>query len=210
MANNKKTLISLIVVLVFGVLLFYIGTDGFRAYTAETARVIQLLEDKPKFPEVMLEDSNEEKYPISEFKGSYVFITFMYTACGTICPILEMNMGQVYRQIPEEYVGEDITFLSISFDPERDDPETLKEYMELFYADGETWRMARVNDDGELQHLLDEIGVIVIPDGEGDFAHNSAFYLVDRDGYLMDVMDFTDVDAAAERVISILEGDKGD
>src|SRR5690625_7921010 len=70
--------------------------------------------------------------------------------------------------------------------------------------------MARINDQEELDALLNEFEVIVIPDGEGDFAHNSAFYLVDPDGYLQDVMDFTEIEAASEKVNCILEQEEGE
>ncbi|UTR08873.1 SCO family protein [Evansella sp. LMS18] len=210
MKKTWHTPFALALVLLFGLSLFYIGTDGFKAYTAETARVNSLIENQPQFPEVTFEDSKGRVYPVSEFDGKYVFITFMYTYCSTVCPILEMNMGQVYSQVPEEYIGEDILFLSISFDPERDDPATLAEYTGHFNADGDTWRMARINDQEELDSLLEEFGVVVIPYENGDFAHNSAFYLVDREGTLIDVMDYTEIDEAAERVNTILENDKGE
>ncbi|CEG28473.1 SCO family protein [Bacillus sp. B-jedd] len=208
MKLGRNTLAS-IAVLLFGLFLFYIGTDGFHAFTAEAARVERLKEDKPKFPTVTLEDSKGRAYPFSEFKGKYVFITFLYTSCGTVCPELEMNMGEVYKQLPKRYLGKDIVFLSISFDPERDTPERLDKYKDMFDSDGETWRMARIADKAELDSLLKEFGVIVIPDGEGNFAHNSAFYLVDRNGNLADVMDYKQTDEAARKVAGILkEGER--
>src|SRR4051812_38411621 len=96
MSRSRHNTIAIFLVLLFGVGLFYIETDGFQAYTAETARVNQLMEDQPKFPDVTLEDSKERKYGISEFKDKYVFITFIYTACTTVCPQLEVNMSKVY------------------------------------------------------------------------------------------------------------------
>src|SRR5699024_7748902 len=179
MSESKRNAVSITVVLVFGFLLFFFGTDGFQAFTAETARTNKLLKEQPKFPDVTLEDSQARTYSFSEFKGKYVLITFMYTSCEDVCPVLEMNMAQVYQSIPDKYIGEDIMFLSISFDPERDDPATLAKYRGYFNSDGETWRMARITDQEELDALLDEFGVIVIPDDYGNFTHNSAFYLVD-------------------------------
>ncbi|MEW9052784.1 MAG: SCO family protein [Neobacillus sp.] len=210
MINHKPYIISMVVVLLFGLGLFFVGTDGFTAYTAETARVNRLIEDKPKFPQLTLEDSNGRKYDFSEFKDQYVFITFLYTACTTVCPELEYNMAQVYNKIPKEYMGKEITFLSISFDPERDNPATLNKYKDFFNSDGETWRMARIPDKDELNELLDQFGVIVIPDENGNFAHNSAFYLVDRNGSLVSVMDYKKIDEAVETVGSILEREAGD
>ncbi|MEC1522485.1 SCO family protein [Neobacillus niacini] len=205
MIKNKHNIISLVLVLVFGIVLFFIGTDGFSAFTVETARVKQLIDDKPKFPDVTLEDSNGRKYSISEFEDKYVFITFLYTSCTTVCPELEYNMKQVYDKVPSQYKGEDIVFLSISFDPERDDPATLNKYKDFFKSDGETWRMARVPNQRELDQLLKAFGVIVIPDEYGNFAHNSAFYLVDKKGSLVNVMDYKEINEAAKTVSNILE-----
>lgn len=205
MTDKKYSRIASITILVFGTLLFFVATDGFQAFTVEQARVNELIEERPLFPEVTLEDSKGRTYPFSEFQGKYVMLTFIYTACTDVCPELEMNLAQVYQAIPKHYIGEDIVFLSISFDPERDDPETLAKYQDYFASDGETWRMARVTDEKELNRLLDEFGVIVIPDGYGNFQHNSAFYLVDPNGVLIDVMDYTKIEEASRKVLKVLE-----
>jgi protein SCO1 len=210
MIKNRQTLYSCLGVLLFGFILFFVGTDGFTAYTAETARVTKLIDEQPEFPEVTLEDSEGRTYSISEFEDKYVFITFIYTGCTTVCIQLEQNMAQVYEKVPSEYMGKEIVFLSISFDPTRDDPEMLDKYKDMFKSDGETWRMARIPNQNELDSLLDKFGVIVIPDGNGNFAHNAAFYLVDGKGALVDVMDFSEVDAAANKVTKLIEAGKGE
>lgn len=206
MSKNRHQLIALAIILLFGIGLFYIGTDGFTAFTEETARTNKLIDEQPLLPKVTLEDSLEREYNFSEFEGKYIFMTFFYSACSTVCPQLEMNVAEVYGNIPEKYLGEDIVFLSVSFDPERDTPEILDRYRTYFGSDGEKWRMARVEDKGELDILLDEFDVIAIPDGDGDFAHNVAFYLVNPDGHLVDVMDFEDIEGATNKVMDALEG----
>ncbi|WP_223594044.1 SCO family protein [Neobacillus bataviensis] len=210
MIKDWRTIMAYIIVLLFGITLFYIGTNGFSAFTAETARVNKLVQDKPKFPKVTLEDSKGRDYSISEFKGKYVFITFLYTSCTTVCPQLEMNMSKVYSALPQKYFGKDIVFLSISFDPARDDPGTLEKYRSYFHSDGETWRMARILNKAELDSLLKAFGVIVIPDGYGNFTHNSAFYLVDPKGQLVDVMDYKKTEEAAKKVAAILKRETGE
>ncbi|EKN71726.1 electron transporter protein SCO1/SenC [Neobacillus bataviensis LMG 21833] len=210
MIKNRHTTFACLLVILFGLALFYFGTDGFQAFTAETARVSKLIDDKPKFPDVTFEDSKGRKYSIDEFEGKYVFITFLYTSCTTVCPQLEMNMSRVYDKVPSKYIGKDIVFLSISFDPDRDDPATLDKYRTYFNSDGETWRMARIKNKAELDSLLKAFGVIVIPDDSGSFAHNSAFYLVDKKGTLVNVMDYKKVDEAANTLTSILEKGAGD
>ncbi|MBT2215362.1 SCO family protein [Virgibacillus dakarensis] len=208
--KNWRNTLAIILVIIFGSALFYVGTDGFRAFTAESARTYELLKDKPVFPDVTLQDSQERTYSFDEFaKGKFVFLTFMYTSCTTVCPQLEMNMADVYEAIPKKYIGKDILFLSISFDPERDNPETLAKYQTYFGSDGETWRMARINDKKELDSLLKRLGVIVIPDGNGNFTHNTAFYLIGKQGHLMEILDYTKIEDAADTVIAMLGNGTG-
>ncbi|MGP4078537.1 SCO family protein [Pseudalkalibacillus sp. R45] len=208
--KKPHTIIASVLVMLFGFTLFHIGTDGFTAYTAETARASQLIEEKPEFPDVMFEDSEGRTYSISEFEDKYVFMTFIYTSCTSVCYILERNMAQVYDLLPRESIGKDIVFLSVSFDPSKDDPATLNKYKDYFNSDGETWRMARIPDQAQLDALLERFGVIVIPDGNGNYSHNSAFYLVDKQRRLVDVMDFTKVDEAADTIVTILEKEEGE
>ena len=210
MKNKQYNSIAILVVLLFGAILFFIGTDGFTAYTVETARVNKLMEENPVFPEVTLEDSKERVYSFSEFKGKYVMLTFIYTACSEVCPQLELNLAEVYKQVPQKYIGKDIIFLSVSFDPKNDDPATLEKYRYYFDSDGETWRMARISDEQELDGLLKEFGVTVIPDENGNFQHNSAFYLVDPNGILVEVMDYEEIDIAVNKVNSILDSKVGE
>src|SRR5690606_38930681 len=111
---------------------------------------------------------------------------------------------------PSKYISSEINFLSISFDPGIDTPSILRQYGENFGSDGETWRMARITDEDELHSLLEKFGVIVSPDDYGNYTHNAAFYLIDKNGKLMDVLDYTNVDAAANHLINILENETGE
>ncbi|SOB99381.1 protein SCO1/2 [Ureibacillus xyleni] len=204
MVKNKQN-IAILIVLIFGFSLLYFGTDGFQAFTAEKARVNNLMKDHPIFPEVTLEDSEGAKYSFSKFEGKYVLMTFLYTGCTDVCPQLEYNLAQVHDLIPSQYVGEKIEFLSISFDPTRDTPETLKKYAQYFNTDSTAWKIARISNEEELTSLLNEFGIIVIPDDYGNFQHNSAFYLVDPNGILIEVLDYKKVEEAATIVTTILE-----
>lgn len=204
MKKNLYQFISLVIVTVFGVTLFFIATDGFTAFTEETARTKKLVEERPRLPKLTLQDSKEREYSFDKFKNKFILITFIYTSCTTLCPQLEENMAEIYAEIPKKYIGKDIVFLSISFDPNRDTPEVLERYQTYFGSDGETWRMARIPNEVELQSILDEFGVIVIPEGEGDFQHNVAFYLVNRKGSLIDVLDFSDIKNAQNKILSVL------
>src|SRR5699024_5086046 len=117
---------------------------------------------------------------------------FFYTSCSTVCPQLEMNVKEVYDQIPEAYLEDDIVFLSVSFDPERDTPDVLGKYRNYFDTAEDEWLMEGVSDQYQQGNIIDELGVIAIPDGDEEFTHNVGFYLIDPDGVLIDIMDYQD------------------
>src|SRR5699024_7849419 len=162
-----------------GLIIFYTGTDDFTAFTAETARTNKLITDQPIVPDVIIEDSLENEFHFSDLLGKYVFMTFFYSICSTVCVQLEWTVIEVNNKVPETYLADDIVFLSVSFDPDRDTPEVLEKYRDYFETDEDEWLMARVKDEHQLDNLLDELGVIAIPDGDEEFTHNVAFYLVD-------------------------------
>src|SRR5690625_7593296 len=113
----------------------------------------------------------------------------------------------MYAPILTRYSCNDLIVLSISFDPKRHTPQILNNYRENIGGDGNIWRMARIADEQQLKATLDGFDIIVIPDGDGDYAHNVAFYLVDPEGYLIDVMDFQDITGATARIMEVLEED---
>ncbi len=209
MRKIGRTTWASILVVVLGLALFAVGTDGFRAYTAEAARIIKLNDEHPEFPKIVLQDNEGRTFTLSELSGKYVLMTFIYTSCGTVCPQIEMNMSEVYNRLPQDAIGQDIVFLSVSFDTDRDTPEVLEAYRQYFVQDTNNWRLARVPDRGDLNNLLESFGVIVIPGNNGDYAHNGAFYLIDRNSRLAEIMNYTKVDQAVAKIERRLAGDKG-
>ncbi|GAA3732261.1 hypothetical protein GCM10022378_20650 [Salinicoccus jeotgali] len=194
----KKDIISIIVILVLASLLFGISTDGFRIYTIEAERIESLKSEKPDFPDIEVMDNKGRTYPFDHFEGKHILMTFIYTSCSTACPRMEASMQEVYEKLDAVKHKDDLVFLSMSFDPERDTVPVLDRYADYFNADGETWRMLRVPESEDLEAALDTYGVTVIPEGDSDFQHNTSFYLIGPDGGLLEVLDYRDVDAAVE------------
>ena len=57
-----------------------------------------------------------------------VVINFMYTVCNGICPGMTRNIRKVRNELAAKGV-DDITFISISIEPNSDTPEQLSSYM---------------------------------------------------------------------------------
>jgi protein SCO1 len=185
-----RNIMATILALGLGISLLWWGTDGFQAFTSEAARRLEVLKEPKALPSVRLEDQKGQSFYLHDYRGKLVLATFIYTRCGDVCPIVEMNFRRVYETIRDEYLGKNIVFLSISFDPEHDTPHVLHEHAEHYQADGTRWRVARVPNPKELNILLKTMGVIVIPNGAGGYEHNAAFYLIDKQGRLVKIFDY--------------------
>jgi len=70
-------------------------------------------------------------------KDKIVVLSFIYTSCKDICPLATARLGEAQDRLGDR-VGRDVFFYSISIEPERDTPESLKQYAEAFHA-GPGW-----------------------------------------------------------------------
>ena len=112
-------------------------------------------------------------------------VDFVYTRCETECTSLGTTFQQLQRWIADGPGAADgMALLSVSFDPAHDDGPALARYAARHGADPALWRVARAGSEAQTRDLLRSLGVVVIPDGQGGYAHNAALHLVDRQGRL--------------------------
>lgn len=69
--------------------------------------------------------------------GRLVFLTFIYTSCTTICPVISQTFSQLQDALGDE--RDRVHLVSISIDPEQDTPERLRDYAKRFGA-GPGWQ----------------------------------------------------------------------
>ncbi len=168
---------------------FWWGTDGLRAFTAETARREQVLRSPRPIPVVELEDQDGRRLALDDYRGRRIAVEFIYTRCPSVCRSLGTAFRQIRDAVPPQHLGNDFALLSLSFDPEHDDPAALKGWADAHGADGRHWRVARIADPAQLAALLEAFGVVVVPDGLGGYEHNAAIHLLERDGRLARIAD---------------------
>jgi len=199
----KRSYLMITIVIITGIAVLFYSTDQFQAFTAEQARRVKIVKKAPKLLDVAIQDSNAEFSSLSDYKGKYMIATFVYTSCGDVCPVVEMNLKEIYSSLPNHLLEDKIQLLSISFDPKRDTPGHLEHYRELFQADGDAWKMVRIPNQQELDALLEQTGVIVIPTEQG-FEHNAAFYLIDPNGRLIQIFDYNAPGQVVEELKKLL------
>jgi protein SCO1/2 len=118
---------------------FMISAAGYLTIGAAPAAADNSYWGANYFPNVPLitQDGKTIHFYDDMLKGKIVLINFIYTECGDVCPLETAKLAQVYKLLGDR-MGKDIFFYSISVDPRRDTPSTLKTYAKKFHT-GPGW-----------------------------------------------------------------------
>lgn len=185
-----RTAVASLVICATAGALWWRGTDGLRAFTTEQARRNAVARSPRTLPVVALDDQDGRSFTLAAYRGEPLAVDFVYTQCVTVCTLLSASFQRLDRaeRTRRAAGGSRLRLVTISFDP-RDTPDKLREYASRYQADGRDWRFARVHHAHDVPSLLGAFGIIVIPDGRGDFQHNAAVHLLDAQGRLARVLD---------------------
>lgn len=137
-------------------------------------------EAKTPAPSFTLTDQSGKKFQFQPNSGKLVVITFIYTTCPDVCPLLSANFAAIQRRLQEEK-QENYLLLSISTDPKRDTPAKLKAYAEAFKADPKHWRFL-TGSRKDLALVWKKFGVNVKDLGNGQIQHTNLTALIDAQG----------------------------
>ena len=178
-------------------------TYGFQAWTDEGARRLEVALRPVTAPAVAVQGPGlTGSLPALLGEGGGVTIVdFIYTHCETVCLTLGSSFQQLQAALQADGAAGQapkVRLLSISFDGARDDPAALAAYAQGLRADPALWRFVRVPDVGEQQALLRALGVVVVPDGRGDFEHNAALLVFDGRGRMVRIFDLAEQQLALD------------
>lgn len=119
---------------------------------------------------------------LADLRGKVVAVTFIFTLCPDICPMLTSNLAQVQEMLGDEF-GRTVTFVSITIDPENDTAEVLADYAEAFGARPGAWFFLS-GDPAALKKVSGEYGLFAEKAVGGGIDHTLLTSIVDPDGVL--------------------------
>jgi protein SCO1/2 len=196
-----RTGLASVVLLVAGGVALGAATNGFQAFTTETARRVAVRSRPAELPAVALESQSGARFTLADLRGAWLLVDFIYTRCPTFCTALGSDFARLERQLVDPIGRGKVQLLSISFDPTRDTPAQLTAYLGRYQARDVGWQAARPLTADGLRRITTAFGVTVIPDQLGGYTHNAAIHLVDPEGRLVDIFDLGDVDRIREAVL---------
>ena len=201
-----RTLAVSVSLIVLGIVTLAIATDHFQTFTSETARRIEVRLHPRAVPPVTLESQSGARFNLAELQGKWLVVDFIYTRCMSLCSVLGGKFAQLQSQLAAPLAQGKVQLLSISFDPTRDTPPQLTDYLNRFHNHGTGWLAARPLDTRGLDTLKRVFGITVIPDNAGGYVHNDAIQIVDPQGRLVNILDSdTPAKSVGEIVLRYLE-----
>lgn len=199
-----RTLLASLLVVVAGIATFSFATDGFRAFTTETARRIEVREHPRIVPDVPLQTAGGGHMKFDALRGRWLLVDFIYTRCMTYCSVQGSEFARLQDRLARPIAAGKVVLLSISFDPSRDTPPRLTAYQRRSGDRGAGWIAARPLNDAGLAALAGVFGFNAVPDGIGGFVHDAAIAVVSPGGRLVAILDWDEPGAAARYVLTRL------
>jgi protein SCO1/2 len=117
-------------------------------------------------PDFTLTNQDGKKFSLKDYRGKALAITFIYRECPLpeFCVKMSKYFSDMANQIAADPEGKKkVRLMSISFDPERDTPEKLKQYGLGYLGknakdDFTVWQLA-VGPDKEVRAIADFFGL---------------------------------------------------
>jgi protein SCO1/2 len=187
-----RTLLASAAVALAGGIALAAATDGFQAFTTEAARRVAVQRHPDFIPDAVLETNTGARVALSDLRGKWLLVDFIYTRCPTYCTALGSDFAQLQQRLAAPLAQRNVALVSISFDPAHDSPARLAAYLARSGDHGSGWIAARPVDAAGLERLMRGFGVIAIADGAGGYVHNVAVHVVDPQGRLVEILDSGD------------------
>jgi protein SCO1/2 len=159
-----------LIIALFILAVILIGSAVLMKWSTEKAEGLPLFGELPEF---QFTDHNEASFGKSNLIGKISVVDFIFTRCKGPCPVMAVNMGQLYR----EYETDNrIQFISISVEPSHDTPEVLTQYANAQAVNDARWKFlnAPISQVVELSEHGFKLAADDLPGG-----HSTRFVLLD-------------------------------
>ncbi|MBV9172099.1 MAG: SCO family protein [Chloroflexi bacterium] len=101
--------------------------------SVSASRFVQLqggaiLKDHTAAPDFRLTDQFGQVSSLSSLRGRPVLLTFLYTGCTDVCPLIATNLHQTYKKLGSQ--APQIEIMAVTVDPENDTPDHIRQFLD--------------------------------------------------------------------------------
>lgn len=144
-------------------------------------QVMTLFPDPKPLTAFTLTDHENRVFDLASLKGKWSFLFFGFTHCPDVCPTTLAVLARARDNIAKNTGGaEDIQFVFISVDPNRDTAGKLRQYVDHF----DTAFLGVTGDNAQIGNLAGQLGAayqVAITPGMENYPvyHSTAVFLLD-------------------------------
>jgi len=106
--------------------------------------------------ELLTHEGRKVRFYSDVLAGRTVLINVIYTNCKDACPLIMQHLNQVRGLLGDRF-GREITFVTLSSDPERDSPAALRGFAEAQNVDLSGW-VFLTGAKSNIDHILKKLG----------------------------------------------------
>ena len=130
-----------------------------------------------------LVDQNGAQFSDQDLKGKTFLVFFGFTHCPEVCPTALFEMSEILRQLGSDADRTAVVFITV--DPERDTPESLKDYLASFdpHIHGLTGDPAAVAAVAKAYRVY--FKKVPLEGGDYTMDHTAIVYLMDKEGHFI-------------------------
>ena len=205
MMDNKKNIIIIILILVFGLVFVpriidrvknddvsrsesrSLKLDNFEK-NIEPLPYLLVNNERKKVPDFKFINQNEKLVSNKDYLGKVYIVEFFFTTCTTICPIMNTNLVHIQNSFT---AFPDFGIASFSINPEYDTSEVLRLYAQDNGITNPNWNLM-TGDRNEIYKLANE-GFNLYTASSSDFVdgfeHSGYFAIIDKEGYIRSRVD---------------------
>jgi protein SCO1/2 len=145
------------------------------------------LDPPVRAPNFALRDQRGHIVSLGEQRGHWAVVTFLYTHCPDVCPLIAANLNQAI-QTPAGRRAH-LHVLAVSVDPARDTPAAVRKYAREHRLVPSFSYL--IGTRAQLQRVWSAYHVAVQPGPRGTVSHSSFEMLVDPKGMMRLIYDAT-------------------
>jgi protein SCO1 len=134
-------------------------------------------------PDITLLDQHGQKVSLASLKGKPVLFDFIYTTCPGPCLMLTARMKQIANQLGST-LGPEVRLVSITVDPEHDQPPQLLTYANDQGANESGW-LFLTGTPKQIDDVMAHFDLIRQHEADGTVDHVLEFFLVGADGHAL-------------------------
>jgi len=166
--------IFLAAVAAFAIGVVFYSYQNSQSISAESLQKATSLQSSPlELPRFALTNHLNNPFSNQDLKGNWNMIFFGFTNCPDVCPLTLNVLNHVTSEL--ENFNEKPRSIFISVDPQRDQPENLKKYVEHFNND----MIGLTGNKKQIDNLTQSVGAIY---AIGDNSKDN--YLVDHSAHI--------------------------